>query len=384
VTTLDWLIVAFTVLLAFYGYLQGFIVGVLSLVGFAIGAVVGTRLGPALLPHGSESPYAPLFGLAGALLAGGVLASGFEGIGSRVRRGLRIPGFGLVDGLLGALLTACVALGIVWIGGAVALQVPGAAGLRAEVRDSAILRRLNDALPPSGPILHALARVDPLPALRGPEAEVKPPSRGILADPQVRRSFGSVVKVTGTACGLGIEGSGWAAGSGFVVTNAHVIAGEDDTTVQVGGEGSELDATPVAFDPHNDVAVLHVAELNVRPLALSTQPTPGTAGAIMGYPENGPFDARPGRVGATRVVASQDAYGRGPVQRAVTAFRGLVRSGNSGGPVVDGEGHVQATVFAATLGTANPSGLGVPNDVVRGALERARGGAEVDTGPCSS
>jgi S1-C subfamily serine protease len=384
VTTLDWLIVAFTVLLAFYGYLQGFIVGALSLVGFAIGAVVGTRLGPALLPHGSESPYAPLFGLAGALLAGGVLASGFEGIGSRVRRGLRIPGFGVVDGLLGAVLTACVALGIAWIGGAVALQVPGAAGLRAEVRDSAILRRLNDALPPSGPILHALARVDPLPSLRGPEAEVKPPSRGILADPQVRHSFGSVVRVTGTACGLGIEGSGWAAGGGLVVTNAHVIAGEDDTTVEVGGEGSELDATPVAFDPRNDVSVLRVDGLDVRPLSLATQGTPGAAAAIMGYPENGPFDARPGRVGPTRVVASQDAYGRGPVQRQVTAFRGLVRSGNSGGPLVDGEGHVQATVFAATLGTANASGLGVPNDIVRGALARARGSGEVDTGPCSS
>ena len=165
-------------LLAFYGSLQGFIVGVLSLVGFAIGAVLGTRLGPALLPDGSSSPYAPLFGLAGALLAGGVLAGGFEGIGSRVRRGLRIPGFGVVDGLLGALLTACVALGIVWIGGAVALQIPGASGLRAEVRDSAILRRLNDALPPSGPILNALARFDPLPSLRGPGADVKSRRRG--------------------------------------------------------------------------------------------------------------------------------------------------------------------------------------------------------------
>jgi hypothetical protein len=124
--------------------------------------------------------------------------------------------------------------------------------------------------------------------------------------------------------------------------------------------------------------------LNVPPLTLSSQSTAGTAAAIMGYPENGPFDAEPGRMGVTRVVASQDAYGRGPVQREVTAFRGLVRSGNSGGPLVDGAGHVQATVFAATLGTPHASGLGVPNDVVRAALARARGSGEVDTGPCSS
>src|ERR1700757_1026246 len=105
-TGLDWLIVAFTVLLAFYGYLQGFIVGVLSLAGFAVGALIGTRLGPLLLPGGSHSKYAPLFGLIGALLAGGVLASGLEGVGEHARAALRFPGLHTVDGLLGAALTA--------------------------------------------------------------------------------------------------------------------------------------------------------------------------------------------------------------------------------------------------------------------------------------
>src|SRR5262249_42381222 len=102
VTTVDWLILAFTVLLAFYGYLQGFIVGLLSLIGFALGAFLGTRLAPLLLPSGSHSQYAPLFGLVGALLAGGVLASGFEGVGVRARSRLRLPGLRALDGLLGA------------------------------------------------------------------------------------------------------------------------------------------------------------------------------------------------------------------------------------------------------------------------------------------
>src|SRR5437764_3033428 len=99
-TKVDWLIVAFTVLLAMYGYAQGFIVGALSLVGFGLGAFIGTRVAPLILPGGSHSQYAALFGLLGALLAGAVLASGFEGLGARVRTVLRLPGLRLVDGVL--------------------------------------------------------------------------------------------------------------------------------------------------------------------------------------------------------------------------------------------------------------------------------------------
>ena len=132
-TLIDWLIVGFTVLLSFYGYLQGFIVGALSLVGFALGAFLGTRLAPVLLNGGSHSKYAPLLGLAGALLVGGVLASGFEGLGVHARSALRLPGLRKVDGLLGAALTACVGLGIAWIVGAVALQSGGSRPLRTEI-----------------------------------------------------------------------------------------------------------------------------------------------------------------------------------------------------------------------------------------------------------
>src|SRR6476659_9911386 len=113
-TALDWVIVGFTVLMAVYGYAQGFLVGAVSLAGFAAGAFVGTRLGPQLLPEGSASPYAPLFGLIGALVAGGILAAGLEGVALAVRRRVQAPGLDVVDGALGALLTACVALGIAW------------------------------------------------------------------------------------------------------------------------------------------------------------------------------------------------------------------------------------------------------------------------------
>src|SRR3954464_11970858 len=104
VTSLDWVIVGFTLVLAFAGARQGFVVGALSLAGFALGAVIGTRLGPLLLPEGAQSPYAPLFGLMGALLGGAVLATGLGGLAQRVREVIMLPGFGVLDGAQGAAL----------------------------------------------------------------------------------------------------------------------------------------------------------------------------------------------------------------------------------------------------------------------------------------
>ncbi|HEY8762950.1 MAG TPA: MarP family serine protease [Solirubrobacteraceae bacterium] len=389
-TAIDWLIMAFTVLLAFYGYLQGFIVGALSLAGFALGAFLGTRIGPLLLPSGSHSQYSAVFGLVGALLAGGVLASGFEGLGVRARSVLRLPGLRTIDGLFGAALTACVGLGIAWVVGAVALQSAGSNNLRRDLQRSAILRGLNQLLPPSGPILNALQRFDPLPSVRGPAADVPAPTRGVLASQGVRTARASVVRVVGTACGLGIEGSGWVAAPGIVVTNAHVVAGETDTTVVPGGHAPSLRAQAVAFSPHDDIAILRVSGLNAPALSLARDPRPGSAAAILGYPLDGPFDAEPGRLGQTQRVRTEDAYGNGPVVRSIVSLRGRVRPGNSGGPMVDSAGRVAATVFAAITGVSNgphsatAGGFAVPNALVRAKLVTTQGRTTpVSTGPCS-
>jgi S1-C subfamily serine protease len=384
-TKVDWLIVAFTVLLAMYGYAQGFIVGALSLVGFGLGAFLGTRIAPLILPGGSRSQYAPLFGLLGALLAGAVLASGFEGIGARARMFLRLPSLRIVDGVLGAALTASVALGIAWIVGAIALQSTNSPVLQRDIQRSAILQGLNDLLPPSGPILHALARIDPLPSVRGPAANVQPPPPGIARAAGVTAAADRVVKVLGTACGLGIEGSGWVAGPDLVVTNAHVVAGETDTTVQVGGNPPGLNADVIDFDAHDDIAVLRVAGLNEPALRLAANPQPGTAAAILGYPLDGGFDVEPGRIGQTEKVSTEDAYGNGPVLRSITALRGRVRPGNSGGPMVDRNGQVVATVFAAITGSpTGEGGFAVPNALVRQQLDASRGRVHsVPTGACA-
>ncbi len=383
-TDLDWLILAFAALLALFGFRQGFIVGMLSFGGFATGAFIGTRIGPLLLPQGSSSPYAPAFGLVGALLAGAILASGLEGVGWRLRRStLLIPGVGLLDGALGALLSAAVGLGIVWIVAAVAAQIPDGGQLRANIQRSAILRELNQLLPPSGPVLDALARLDPLPAIPGPlPALAAPPPPRIARDPGVRTAAHSVVRVLGTACGLAIEGSGWVARPEEIVTNAHVVAGESDTTVEVEGDSPGLAAQAIAFDPTDDVAVLRVPGLGLAPLSLVASPAPGRAGAILGYPENGPFAVGPGRIGQTEQVLTQDAYGRGHVSRLLTPLRGVVRPGNSGGPLVDTAGNVLTTVFAGTTGGGPAGGYGVANSTVARVLAGAD--APVATGPCDS
>jgi S1-C subfamily serine protease len=179
-----------------------------------------------------------------------------------------------------------------------------------------------------------------------------------------------------------VQGSGWIAENGIVVTNAHVVAGENDTTVQLRGVGPHYRATAIWFDPRNDVAVLRADGIRGTP-ALRTNPEApsGTSAAVLGFPLNGPFDVEPARLGQTSQVLTQDAYGNGPVRRLITSLRGLVRSGNSGGPVVDSAGRVVTTVFAATVGGTRRSGFGVPDSIVQSALRQASG--PVDTGPCA-
>src|ERR1700709_252128 len=313
----------------------------MTLLGFGAGAFIGGRLGPLALSQGAESPYAPLCAALGALLAGALAAVAVESVALTLRAGvIRRPPLHLADGAGGASLIASVALGLAWVFGSVALHAPGTARLRADVQESLILRSLNEVLPPSGPVLNALDRVDPAPSVTGPAAPVAKPSQEIATDPDVLGAGGSVVRVLGTACGLGGEGSGGAVEPGLVVTNAHVVAGSDDTTVTTQG-GTELDATPVYYGPEDDLALLRGGA--DRPtLPISNQRDSGADAAVLGYPENGPYPAAgarrggpgdpetapsagaPPRLGETTATVSEDSYGNGPVNRTIVALRGSV------------------------------------------------------------
>lgn len=382
-TAIDWIIVALAVLLAANGFRQGFIIGVLQLAGFAAGAFAGSRLGPLVLSGGAQSPYAPLTALAGAVLLGSLCSALLERAGAALRAVVRLPGVRLVDSGLGAVLGAVLGLGLAWIAGAVLLQTPGL-NLRREIQRSAVLRRLNEVLPPSGFILNALARFDPLPSIKGPGiGGVRAPTARIARDPQVHAAAASVVRVLGTACGLGVEGSGWVAAAGVVVTNAHVVAGESDTIVEQRGQGPRLPARAVLVSAHDDLAILRVGGLSAPALPIAASTESGAAAAVLGFPHDGPYDVRAARLGPTQELLTEDAYGRGPVRRSILSFRGVVRSGNSGGPLVDSAGRVAGTVFAAAVGGHGPrGGYAVPAAVVRRRLAEA-GHRQVSTGPCA-
>jgi S1-C subfamily serine protease len=380
-TAVDLIIIGFAAIFAIVGFARGFFIGALSLAGFIAGAWLGTRFGPKLIPDGNQSPYAPLFGLFGAIIAGTIISAGAEGIAGRLRGGLRMSGLGILDGLLGAALGVVLALGFAWVVGVSVVQTPRVNDLRRTVQRSTILDRLNEILP-QDTLLKALARFDPFPRVDGPEVDVRAPSSKIARDPDVQRAGRSVVQVRGNACGLGVSGSGWVAADGIVVTNAHVVAGQEETFVEPRGGGGRLDATVIALNVKNDIAVLRVRGLDAPALGFSDDVKLGEPGAVEGYPLAGPFAIRSARIGQTRVVISQDAYGRGPVRRRITAFRGKVQPGNSGGPIVDAAGRVAATVFAEAIGSTRRGGYAVSNVVVQRVLATAHG--PVDTGPCVS
>ena len=377
-TAVDVFAVLLVVLSALAGYRKGLVAGALSVAGIVLGGWLGSRIGPAFLNGGDQSPYQPLAALAGAAVGAILLETLGTIAGLSLRGGVRGSPFRAADSAGGLMLGGIAGLVVVWVLGAAALFVPGQPGLRRAAQRSTLLRELNGVVAPRT-LLGVLARIDPFPTFSGQAPSVAPPDPRLTGLPVVRDARRSVVRVLGTACGLGVEGTGWVAARGRVVTAAHVVAGEHDTLVEL-DSGERLRAEAATFDRRNDVAVLRVPRLDAPPLRLR-KPRKGLAVAVLGYPENGAFTATAARIGPTQVRLTEDAYGTGRVFRELTSLRGRVRHGNSGSPAVDRTGAVATTVFAALVGARG--GLGVPSSIVAKALAQARAGT-VSTGPCAS
>ena len=375
-TKVDLIAIGFVALTAFIGWKKGLVASALSLAGIVLGAWLGSRLAPDLLQGGRNSPYTPLAALAGAAVGAILLETLGTLAGSALRSRLRQPRLRSFDAGGGIVLGAVAGLAVVWVVGAVALLLPGQTDLRRGAQGSALLQRLNKVISPTD-LLNVLARIDPFPTIAGPAAPVGPPDPRLAHAPGVRRAAPSVVRVLGTACGVGVEGTGWVARPNLIVTAAHVVAGQTDTVVEL-QSGARLPADVVAFDRRNDIAVLRVQDLGLPALSLAS-PRPGAAVAVLGFPENGPFTITPTRIGRTSMVLAEDAYGSGPVTRAITSLRGHVRHGDSGAPAVDARGAVETTIFAARLGSVG--GYGVPSEVVR--TDLASAGNPVPTGDCA-
>jgi uncharacterized membrane protein required for colicin V production len=371
----DVLLVVWTLGFAALGYYRGFVSQLLSLAGLAAGAVAGSWIAPKLLAD--NSPWVSLAGLAGALVGAVILGSAAGAIAQTPRRFLLLrPGLRVVDGAGGAVFGGVLGLALAWLVAVVGLHQPGL-GMRSAVRDSVLLPRLLSAVPPDA-VLVALNRFDPFPELPAlADAQLPPPDPSVLQSPGARAASASVVKVEGTACGVGAQGSGWVVRRALVATNVHVVAGQEDTRVLTLA-GQNLGARVVYVDERNDVAVLHVDGLRAAPLAADARNRFPRSVALLGYPRNGPLTAVAGTAGSPRTVLAPNAYGRQVRPRTVVPLRGGVQPGDSGGPVVDERGGVLAMIFGGTEG--GRGGYAVPVDIV---LEGVRGNLRpVSSGPC--
>ena len=373
----DLLVIVWIGLSAWVGYQRGLLGQVLSLAGLAVGALVGSRLAPLVLPEGKSSPWVPFASLVGAIL-GAVLFQVGASVVTRTFRGTVVRGpLRMLDAAGGTVVGAALGIAVAWLAGAVALQI-GETGTRRIVQGSAVLSSLVEVVPPSD-VLQALARFDPLPLVASrPDIGLPAPDPFVLESPAATRAGASVVKIHGVACGLSVQGSGWVLRPGLVVTNAHVVAGVERPRILAPNDQT-LGARTVYLDTKNDVALLSVPELELRALRVSDETPDKDDVILLGYPEDGPLKGTPATAGQPRKMLTQDAYGKRLLLRTIVPLRGVVRHGHSGGPVVDVEGRVVAMIAAAAR--EGDGGFGVPTEEIERGLDGDL--RPVPPGPCA-
>lgn len=389
--TLDVMLALAVVVYALSGYRQGFVVGSASTLGLLAGGFFGIQVTPLLLDGYSPSPAVTVAALVIvlALGLGGQAAGAF--IGAQIRSRVTWQPARALDALGGAALSVVAMLLIAWVLG-VAVSGARLTGLNKEVRASVILGAVDSTLPGGADRLletfSALVDSAAFPRYLEPFAperikSVEPPSAGIAQRRQVVAAADSVVKVLGSAtdCDRTVEGSGFVYAPGRVMTNAHVVAGVSEPVVQVGDD--DLAAEVVYYDPDVDVAVLSVPELQAPALQFDDQAESGDNVAVLGYPENGPYDVQPARVRDEQLLRSPNIYGEDTVMRDTYSIFGLVRQGNSGGPLVNRRGVVIGVIFAASVTDAD-TGYALTS----GQVERAADAGDslldpVGTGSCA-
>ncbi|MEQ7129041.1 MarP family serine protease [Actinopolymorpha sp. B11F2] len=374
------------------GFRQGFLVGGLGVAGLIGGGVLGVKIAPVVLAQYPPSVKVSLAAL-GIVLGGALLGQALgAALGAAMRDRVTWRPAHMVDSTGGAVLSVLAMLLVAWIlGSAVAGAQFG--DVSRVVRTSKVLATVDQFMPQGAEdVLLAFSRVvDPSLFPRylepfAPEqiAPARPPTAAILRDADVERAAASVVRVTGLApsCSRSLEGSGFVYGAARVMTNAHVVAGVTEPKVQT-AEGDTYDAEVVLYDPDRDVAVLEVPDLPLRPLQLDDTADAGDQGAVLGYPENGPFSAAPARVRAEQRLQGPDIYGGREVVRNVFSLYAEVRPGNSGGPLVSPEGTVTGVIFAASV-EDNQTGYALTiEEVMSDARAGRQADAPVSTGGCA-
>jgi len=390
---IDLVIVGFALIFAVNGYRHGLISSAFSFVGFLIGVVIGAQIAGRVATAITDDPVVRVilalvivFGLAGL----GQFAVGL--IGTRLRRVVTWRPARIVDSVLGTLVSALTVLLVAWIV-ATPLAAAPFPSLASEVRQSRILQVVDTAVPDPVRTLYQSLResldrqglpdvLDPLTQTVVPD--VAAPDEALLSSPVVSRVSGSVVKVSGDApsCSRGINGSGFVYAAERVMTNAHVLAGVDDPRVLA--EGEEYDATIVYVDEQVDVAVLAVPGLPQVPLTLAAaERGSGDDAIILGYPGGGDLQVGSARVRDLSEIRGPNFRADGTVSREVYSLFGQVRSGNSGGPLLDTDGSVLGVVFASAIDDPSTGYALSAEQVNTAATQGASASREVDSGPCA-
>jgi S1-C subfamily serine protease len=354
----------------------------LPLIGFAAGAVLGSRM-PLLFGTGLDGDFSLVAALPGALIVGAIVAAIVERFGWPLTRFSRTRP--VLNTVSGAFVTGAAAIVMVWLLAPVVAEV---SSTRDELARSEVLAQLNSVLKPAGPDRNKeLPQIDNFPRFAGELPVIAQGEADIVNDPDVVRADESIVKIRVNSCRYSATGSGWIGADGIVVTNAHVASQALAMTVQLAGEGPLLPAIPIWFDPRDDVALLRVDRLKgVAVLPIVHAVRPGTAAATLGFPL-GRHVTRRARIGPTtdrlRGMMRGDmpsTFPRDLGGRLVTTFRGRTDPGSSGGPVVDTEGRVLTMTFG---GGGYATSLGVPIPFIRKAL-RSAGSRRVGVGACRS
>lgn len=388
---LDWLLVALVLAYALSGYWQGFITGAFATAGLLIGGLFGVWLAPVALGDAQPSLWVSLGALFIVILAASLGQALFQYAGARIRNKITWQPIRALDAVGGALLSAVAVLLVAWALG-VAVSGSKIGDVTPLVRESKVLSKVNGVLPASAPsVLNAFNDVvgtSFFPRYLEPFAperivEVAPGDNELLAKKRIRAAEQSVLKVRATnRCGRGVEGTGFIYDEGLVMTNAHVVAGVDDAEVLLGDE--TVPATVVLYDSQLDLAVLSVDTGDRPALRLDETAEAQDPVVILGYPQDGPYDAQAARIRAEQRLRSPDIYGNGSVIREVFSLRGLVRPGNSGGPIIERDGDVVGVVFAASV-TDDDTGYALTADQVMETAEEAKTRtSEVSTGDCAS
>jgi len=389
VNLLDWLLVALVLAYALSGYWQGFVTGAFATGGLLVGGLFGVWLAPKALGDATPSLLVSLGALFIVILSASLGQAVAQFTGAKIRDRITWQPIRALDAVGGAALSAAAVLLVAWALG-VAVSGTRLGGITPMVRSSAVLKEVDHVLPESaGGVLQAFNDVvgtSFFPRYLEPFAperivEVGPGPRRLLQDPDVVDAGDSVVKIRGTnECGRGIEGSGFLYAENRLMTNAHVVAGVDDPEVEL--EDSSVPADVVNYNPDIDVAVLALDTGSAPSLAFDRDTGPREPVAVLGYPQDGPYDVQPGRIRAEQRLRSPNIYGNGTVIREVYSLRGLVRPGNSGGPIVSSAGDVVGVVFAASV-TDGETGYALTADqVAQSAATGLTNDAAVSTGDC--